>query len=67
MFGMGNNGQLGLGENFNDKVFKPQKVELNGENAVKAALGDTHSLIITEKGHLMSTGANDKYQLGLNM
>jgi hypothetical protein len=34
---------------------------------MKAALGDKHSLLITDKGHLMSSGANDKYQLGLNM
>ena len=60
MFGIGCNGQLGLGENYQD-VYKPLKVELNDEKAIMAALGDTHSIIITEKGHLMSSGANDKY------
>lgn len=28
------------------------------------ALGDTHSLILTSEGQLMTSGANDKYQLG---
>jgi alpha-tubulin suppressor-like RCC1 family protein len=64
MFGLGSNGQLGLGENYLDKVYKPHKVDLNGEKVLKIGLGDTHSILISENGHLMSTGANDKYQLG---
>jgi alpha-tubulin suppressor-like RCC1 family protein len=29
-------------------------------------LGDTHSLILTAEGNLMTCGSNDKYQLGIN-
>ena len=44
----------------------PEKVDLGGVKVKQVALGDTHSLIITEDGKLMSTGANDKYQLGMD-
>jgi alpha-tubulin suppressor-like RCC1 family protein len=30
------------------------------------ALGDTHSLIVTKSGRLLTSGSNHKYQLGLN-
>jgi alpha-tubulin suppressor-like RCC1 family protein len=41
-------------------------VNLGDVGAQKVALGDTHSLILTDKGGLMTTGQNDKYQLGLD-
>ena len=67
MFGLGAHGQLGLGEECTDRAFKPEKVDIGPKNQVEnVALGDTHSLILTTRGYLMSTGANDKYQLGIS-
>lgn len=67
VFGLGVHGQLGLGEECTDRAFKPEKVDLGPKNQVEqVALGDTHSLILTSRGYLMSTGANDKYQLGIS-
>jgi alpha-tubulin suppressor-like RCC1 family protein len=48
-----------------EKSFKPEKVQ-KIPKVKKVALGDTHSLILTADGNLMTTGSNDKYQLGLN-
>lgn len=60
-------GQLGLGEDCTDRVFKPERVDLGSKHQIlQVALGDTHSLLLTVHGYLMSTGANDKYQLGIN-
>ena len=67
MFGLGTHGQLGLGEECTDRAFKPELVDLGPKHQVdQVALGDTHSLILTSRGKLMSTGANDKYQLGIS-
>ena len=66
MFGLATSGQLGLGKECIDRAFKPAKVELGRTQVAKVALGDTHSLILTADGNLMTTGANDKYQLGIN-
>ena len=66
MFGHATSGQLGLGEDCTDKAFKPERVELGGIKVRKVALGDTHSLLLTTDGNLMTTGANDKYQLGID-
>lgn len=67
MFGLGAHGQLGLGDDCTDRAFKPEKVEFGKKHQIEAlALGDTHSLILTSKGYLLSAGANDKYQLGIN-
>lgn len=66
MFGLATSGQLGLGDECIDKAFKPEKVNLGDIRAQKIALGDTHSLLLTEAGALMTTGQNDKYQLGLD-
>jgi alpha-tubulin suppressor-like RCC1 family protein len=30
------------------------------------ALGESHTLVLSAKGRLLSTGANDKYQLGID-
>lgn len=66
-FGQAHHGQLGLGENYNDKVFEPRRVELpKGLAAQQVAPGDTHTLLLTADGQLMSTGSNDKYQLGID-
>lgn len=59
MFGNGAHGQLGLGEECVDKVFKPERVP--GLKVLKVALGDTHSLALSTDGHLFTTGSNDKY------
>ena len=61
MWGHATSGQLGLGEDCTDRAFKPERVELGRIKAHKVALGDTHSLILATDGHLMATGANDKY------
>ena len=61
MFGHATSGQLGLGEDCTDRAFKPERVELGRIKVQKVALGDTHSLILTTDGNLMTTGANDKY------
>ena len=67
MFGHATSGQLGLGEDCIDKAFKPERVTFLHEARVeKVALGDTHSLVLTDRGRLMTTGANDKYQLGID-
>lgn len=59
MFGLGSSGQLGLGDECTDKVFKPELVQ--GVKASQIACGDTHSLMLTTEGQLMTTGSNDKY------
>lgn len=67
MFGLAQHGQLGLGEQCTDKVFKPQQVHVPDDLQVEAvALGDTHSVILTSDKRLMCTGSNDKYQLGID-
>ena len=67
MFGLALHGQLGLGDDCTDRAFKPELVPLPPNLYVdKIALGDSHSLLLTTKGTLYSTGANDKYQLGQN-
>ena len=64
MFGLATSGQLGLGNGCVDKAFKPELVsELKVQ---KVALGDTHSLVLSLNGHLLTCGSNDKYQLGIN-
>lgn len=64
MCGNGTSGQLGLGQDCTDRAFKPQKVETI--KVLKVALGDTHSLLLSNEGFLYTTGANDKYQLGID-
>jgi alpha-tubulin suppressor-like RCC1 family protein len=69
MFGFAQCGQLGLGEDCIDRAFKPEKVMLDQEEGTRVeslALGDSHSLILTSRGHIFAAGANDKYQLGLD-
>jgi len=67
MFGLALHGQLGLGGDCTDRAFKPERVDLGGKHRVdQVALGDSHSLVLTTEGYLLSTGANDKYQLGVN-
>ena len=65
-FGLATSGQLGLGDDCIDKAFRPEHVNLGDVGAQKVALGDTHSLILTDRGSLMTTGQNDKYQLGID-
>ena len=60
-------GQLGLGDDCTDRAFKPELVPLPSNVHIKeVALGDSHSLLLTTQGQLLSAGANDKYQLGQN-
>ena len=67
MFGHATYGQLGLGEDCTDRAFRAEKVQLDaGMNCQMVALGDTHSLLLSNKGNIYTTGANDKCQLGLN-
>jgi alpha-tubulin suppressor-like RCC1 family protein len=61
MFGHALCGQLGLGDDCIDRAFKPERVSISGIKVQKVALGDTHSIILTTDGNLMTTGANDKY------
>lgn len=47
-FGQAHHGQLGLGQEHSNKVFAPKLVELpDGQSAQQVALGDTHSLLLT--------------------
>ena len=67
MFGLALHGQLGLGEECTDRAFKPEKLLLEDDIKIdQIALGDTHSLILTCNGKIYASGANDKYQLGLD-
>ena len=68
MFGLALHGQLGLGEECTDRAFKPERVIFEDPDVKidSIALGDSHSLVLTTQGHLMATGANDKYQLGID-
>ena len=69
MFGLALHGQLGLGEDCTDRAFKPEKLNLDLDDGVRVdsiALGDTHSLILTTNGQIYASGANDKYQLGVD-
>ena len=65
VFGHGTSGQLGLGDDCTDKSFKPERVNIDLE-CYQIALGDTHSLLLSTQGQIFTTGANDKYQLGIN-
>ena len=60
MCGEGKDGQLGLNEASN--VYLPERVL--GEVS-KVACGDKHTLILLLDGHLLATGDNSKYQLGV--
>jgi len=61
-FGAGAFGALGHGDEVDQ--WEPKRVDLLNERVRHVALGATHSLVLTEKGHLYSFGANDKQQLG---
>lgn len=67
MFGLALHGQLGLGEDCTDRAFKPERVPFEDDVKIEmVALGDSHSIVLTSQGHLMASGANDKYQLGID-
>lgn len=63
-WGENRNGQLGIG-NLIDQT-NPQLVTIpNGEKPISIALGQQHSMVVTDKGNLYSWGYNNLGQLGL--
>lgn len=65
MCGDGSKGQLGIGDCEN--VYAPSPVR--GEKVKAFACGENHTLAVSSRGSetavLKSTGANDRYQLGI--
>jgi len=58
-------GQCGLGESFDIDEFTQIPSLYFDSPVVKIAFGSQHTLYLTEKGYLYSSGANDYMQLGL--
>jgi alpha-tubulin suppressor-like RCC1 family protein len=58
--GYNNKGQLGLGHNFDIRLFE----KINIENVISFSCGYNHTVVITENG-LYSCGSNNHGQLGL--
>ncbi|KAG0164964.1 hypothetical protein DFQ30_009150 [Apophysomyces sp. BC1015] len=64
VFGNGDTGQLGLGDEMLNRK-KPMPLEvLNDKEIVDVACGGLHSIAITKDGHLWSWGCNDEGVLG---
>lgn len=68
MYGCGNNhcGQLALGGDAD--VYMPTWSEISlpeGEQVLKIALGDDHSMVLTKSGNMYGCGSNEYGQLGL--
>ncbi|KAG2375369.1 hypothetical protein C9374_009992 [Naegleria lovaniensis] len=64
------NGELGISNEEDSTVKVFRKIEImnseNIEKIQKTACGMHHVLVLSERGHIYSTGANDFGQLGLN-
>jgi alpha-tubulin suppressor-like RCC1 family protein len=65
--GRGEDGRLGHGDNKNYET--PTRIEYfnrlpNGDKVVDISVGECHSLIVTEQGHLYTFGYGDLLQLG---
>jgi len=62
-FGMGDAGQLGMGEDVMERK-KPQPVKEIEDKVICAAAGGMHNVYITEKGEVFAFGCNDEGALG---
>lgn len=60
--GFGSGGRLGLGAEVNASVLRPTQVPLSDVRTV--ALGNNHTLVVTNQGQLLSFGSNSSGQLG---
>ncbi|KAJ2600790.1 hypothetical protein H4R99_003213 [Coemansia sp. RSA 1722] len=63
VFGNGDCGQLGLGEDMVERK-KPFPVALDGESIVDIVSGGLHTMALTADGRLFSWGCNDQKALG---
>ncbi|KAI8054669.1 regulator of chromosome condensation 1/beta-lactamase-inhibitor protein II [Syncephalis plumigaleata] len=66
VFGTGDAGQLGLGEDVELRKFPAQNKTLNENNvkAVDVAAGGMHTVVLDDQGQLWSWGCNDQFALG---
>lgn len=62
-FGMGDAGQLGMGEDVMERK-KPQPVKEIEDKVICAAAGGMHNVYVTEKGEVFTFGCNDEGALG---
>ena len=62
--GIGRGGRLGLGDENTRFSFEPVQGPLKDKKIVKVALGQNHSMAITDKGQLWTWGSNTFSQLG---
>ena len=62
-FGMGDAGQLGMGEDIMERK-KPQLVKEIDDDVVGCAAGGMHNVFITKKGEVFTFGCNDEGALG---
>jgi len=62
-FGMGDAGQLGMGEDIMERK-RPQPVKEIDEKVISAAAGGMHNVFITESGDVFTFGCNDEGALG---
>ena len=62
-FGMGDAGQLGMGEDIMERK-KPQPVKEIEEDVISAAAGGMHNVFITKTGKVYTFGCNDEGALG---
>lgn len=62
-FGMGDAGQLGMGEDIMERK-RPQPVKEIEDKVISCAAGGMHNVYITEKGEVFTFGCNDEGALG---
>lgn len=62
MCGLGEQGQLGIGQT--TKEWEPKKISMIPEPVVQVSCGIVHTLILTESGIVYATGGGSQGQLG---
>lgn len=63
MFGEGDCGQLGLGEDITEK-YRPAPLDVDGKKVLQVRPGGMHTVAVTEDGSVYSWGVNDEGALG---
>ncbi|KAF9875954.1 BTB/POZ domain-containing protein [Colletotrichum karsti] len=65
--GVGRGGRLGLGDENTQFRFVPVQGGLADKKVVQVALGQNHSMAVTDAGELWTWGSNNNSQLGYNL
>jgi regulator of chromosome condensation len=63
VFGDGDCGQLGLGEDVTERL-RPYPINVNGKRILQLACGGMHTVVLTEDRQVYSWGVNDEGALG---